>query len=103
MPAGSLSRRRAPLPRAAGAATRPILPSLATPGRPSPALAPAPDAVPSPCISICRIDAASGLCEGCSRTLDEIAAWAAMDDAARRAVWRELPARGGPCLDVPDP
>ena len=31
--------------------------------------------VPSPCISVCRMDAASGLCEGCLRTLDEIAAW----------------------------
>ncbi|HUD31901.1 MAG TPA: DUF1289 domain-containing protein, partial [Variovorax sp.] len=26
--------------------------------------------VPSPCISVCRIDAASGLCTGCLRTLD---------------------------------
>ena len=24
--------------------------------------------VPSPCISVCRIDAVSGLCEGCFRT-----------------------------------
>ncbi len=27
--------------------------------------------VPSPCISVCRIDPASGLREGCLRTLDE--------------------------------
>lgn len=44
-------------------------------------------AVPSPCISVCRMDAASGLCEGCLRTIDEIAAWSAMDDDARRCVW----------------
>ena len=31
--------------------------------------------MPSPCISVCRMDAVSGLCEGCFRTLDEIAAW----------------------------
>jgi uncharacterized protein len=46
--------------------------------------------VPSPCISVCRMDEASGWCEGCLRTLDEIAAWAALDDAAKRAVWVEL-------------
>jgi predicted Fe-S protein YdhL (DUF1289 family) len=43
--------------------------------------------VPSPCIGVCRIDAASGLCAGCLRTLDEIAAWSTLDDASRRAVW----------------
>jgi predicted Fe-S protein YdhL (DUF1289 family) len=49
--------------------------------------------VPSPCISVCRMDARSGLCEGCLRTLDEIAAWALMDDADRQAVWDALPER----------
>jgi predicted Fe-S protein YdhL (DUF1289 family) len=43
--------------------------------------------LPSPCVSVCRMDAASGLCQGCLRTLDEIAAWGAMDDARKRAVW----------------
>jgi predicted Fe-S protein YdhL (DUF1289 family) len=46
--------------------------------------------VASPCISVCRIDEASGLCVGCLRTLDEIAAWATLDDDARRAVWRAI-------------
>ena len=46
--------------------------------------------VASPFIDVCRIDAASGWCAGCLRTLDEIAAWAALDDAARRALWLEL-------------
>jgi uncharacterized protein len=50
-------------------------------------------AVPSPCISICRMDAASGWCEGCQRTLDEIADWSVMDDAAKRAVWLMLSQR----------
>ena len=44
--------------------------------------------VPSPCISVCRMDAASGLCEGCLRTLDEIGRWSSMTDAGKRAVWR---------------
>jgi len=46
--------------------------------------------VPSPCISVCRMNAATGLCAGCYRTLDEIARWRSMDEAARRALWREL-------------
>ncbi len=44
-------------------------------------------ALPSPCISVCRMDAASGLCEGCLRTLDEITAWAMLDNRGKRAVW----------------
>jgi hypothetical protein len=51
------------------------------------------DPVPSPCIQVCRIHAATGWCEGCSRTLDEIAAWSSMDDEAKRRVWQLLPAR----------
>ncbi|MFA7606716.1 MAG: DUF1289 domain-containing protein [Rhodocyclaceae bacterium] len=37
----------------------------------------------SPCINICRIDNASGLCEGCLRTLDEIRVWGQADDGER--------------------
>ena len=43
--------------------------------------------VPSPCTNVCRIDARTGWCEGCRRTLDEIAAWSTMSDADKRAVW----------------
>jgi predicted Fe-S protein YdhL (DUF1289 family) len=49
--------------------------------------------VASPCIDVCRIDASTGLCEGCLRTLDEIAAWSALDDDAKRAVWALLDER----------
>lgn len=49
--------------------------------------------VPSPCISVCRIEADSGLCEGCLRTLDEIARWGALDDAARLAILDAIDAR----------
>ena len=49
--------------------------------------------VPSPCVSVCRMAPASGLCEGCLRTLDEIAGWSRMDDAGRRAVWRRIARR----------
>ena len=49
--------------------------------------------VASPCISICRMNRATGWCEGCLRTLDEIATWGGLDDAGRLAVLRHLPAR----------
>ena len=43
--------------------------------------------VPSPCISICRMNAATTLCEGCFRTGDEIAGWGGADEAQKRALW----------------
>lgn len=46
--------------------------------------------VPSPCISICRMDARTGLCEGCQRTIDEIVRWGSADDEDKRAVWRAI-------------
>lgn len=49
--------------------------------------------VPSPCINVCRMDAATGWCEGCLRTLDEIVAWGSLGDADKRALWQQLPAR----------
>jgi predicted Fe-S protein YdhL (DUF1289 family) len=60
---------------------------------PSPIPAPAVQAVPSPCVNVCRMDARTGWCEGCLRTLDEIAGWSKMDGPARRAVWTLLPLR----------
>jgi len=42
---------------------------------------------------VCVIDAGTGLCTGCSRSLAEIARWASMTDAERESIMRELPAR----------
>jgi predicted Fe-S protein YdhL (DUF1289 family) len=53
-------------------------------------------AVASPCISVCRMNAQSGLCEGCLRTIDEIAAWSTMDDEGKQAVWGLIAQRAGP-------
>jgi hypothetical protein len=41
-------------------------------------------AVQSPCIGICRINVRSGQCEGCWRTVEEIAAWPKMADGQRQ-------------------
>ena len=51
--------------------------------------------VPSPCNNVCRIDPQSGFCEGCLRTLDEIAAWGGLDQGAKWRVWQVLGARAG--------
>jgi predicted Fe-S protein YdhL (DUF1289 family) len=42
--------------------------------------------IESPCINICEIDPAIRLCEGCYRSLDEIAAWADASDATKRLI-----------------
>jgi predicted Fe-S protein YdhL (DUF1289 family) len=47
----------------------------------------------SPCIQVCTIDAASRLCAGCGRTIDEISRWVSMSSAERRAIMDVLPAR----------
>jgi predicted Fe-S protein YdhL (DUF1289 family) len=39
------------------------------------------------------MDERSGWCEGCLRTIDEIAAWSMLSEIAKRAVWKQLGAR----------
>jgi predicted Fe-S protein YdhL (DUF1289 family) len=61
-----------------------------------------PDAdVPSPCISVCRMDPVTELCEGCLRTLDEIAAWGRMEEQGKREVWRLIGQRVAPTPALP--
>ena len=55
--------------------------------------APGPTMIESPCVKICTLDARSGLCFGCGRTIDEIARWTAMGAAERSRVIGELPWR----------
>ena len=52
-------------------------------------------AVVSPCVSICRMDPRTALCEGCLRTIDEIARWSSLSDEGKRAILAQLPARAG--------
>jgi len=49
--------------------------------------------VASPCINVCRMNPDTGLCEGCLRTLGEIAAWSGLTPDEKRAVLAKLPAR----------
>jgi predicted Fe-S protein YdhL (DUF1289 family) len=48
---------------------------------------------PSPCIGVCEIDAAIGLCRGCARSVEEIAIWRTAPPDRIDAVWAALPAR----------
>ena len=43
------------------------------------------DLVTSPCVSVCAVDKALGMCIGCLRTLKEIGAWRTMTLAEKQA------------------
>ncbi|RYE33545.1 MAG: DUF1289 domain-containing protein [Hyphomicrobiales bacterium] len=47
----------------------------------------------TPCIQICVIDPVNKLCEGCGRTLAEIAQWGRLSEAERLAIMALLPER----------
>jgi len=46
--------------------------------------------VPSPCQSVCVMHPDTGWCEGCARTLQEIADWSRLDDERKRGVWQAV-------------
>lgn len=46
--------------------------------------------VPTPCIKLCKLDPATGLCRGCLRTGAEIAAWRDADAARRKHILQEV-------------
>ena len=49
--------------------------------------------VPSPCQSICSMNAKNGLCLGCLRTLQEIAQWSQANQQVKRQVWLNIQSR----------
>ena len=42
--------------------------------------------IPSPCVGVCRLDEESRLCQGCLRTVAEIARWPYAGSAERFAI-----------------
>ncbi len=56
-------------------------------------VAPEPADLASPCVKVCAMDAATGWCRGCGRTLGEIADWRTAAPDERRAVLAALPER----------
>ena len=59
--------------------------------------------IASPCINLCQMDPASGLCRGCLRTLDEIAGWSRLDDAGRLAILAAVAGRRPADGEPPSP
>lgn len=53
----------------------------------------APPAIATPCIKVCAIEPARGLCIGCGRTLKEIGAWTSYAPHLREAIMATLPER----------
>ena len=51
--------------------------------------------ITTPCVKVCIVDGASGLCLGCFRTLEEIAGWSRLETGQRAAIMAELPGRRG--------
>jgi uncharacterized protein len=49
--------------------------------------------VPSPCVNVCVLDEARGVCRGCARTLDEIANWSNYTRAEKLAVLKKVARR----------
>jgi predicted Fe-S protein YdhL (DUF1289 family) len=49
--------------------------------------------IETPCIKVCVIAPASGLCYGCGRSLDEIARWGSMSADERRRIMEGLKSR----------
>lgn len=49
--------------------------------------------VESPCVKVCAIDATTGWCLGCGRTMREIAGWSSLPPQVRTQVMSELEAR----------
>jgi uncharacterized protein len=47
----------------------------------------------TPCIKVCVIEPQTGLCQGCGRSLDEIARWATMTGDERRRIMAGLAER----------
>lgn len=48
----------------------------------------------SPCVKTCQIETSTSRCQGCGRTLDEIASWGSMTEAEKAPVWERLENEG---------
>ncbi len=63
-------------------------PAVPLPARP-------PRSIATPCVMVCTVDGASGLCLGCFRTLPEIATWSRMSEEERATIMADLDGRRG--------
>ncbi len=49
--------------------------------------------IKTPCVKVCFVDPAEGICVGCFRTMDELGRWTKYSDAERDAILAALPER----------
>jgi predicted Fe-S protein YdhL (DUF1289 family) len=56
-------------------------------------------AIESPCIKVCAIDATTGWCLGCGRSMAEIGGWSSLPPEHRSAIMNELDARKAKIAD----
>ena len=56
---------------------------------------PVAQAVPSPCVAVCQMQADTAWCWGCRRTLNEIGQWSNLDNAGKHGVWQAIALRLG--------
>lgn len=49
--------------------------------------------VPSPCVGVCKMQADTGWCSGCYRSIEEITAWSRASDATKLALWAVIEQR----------
>ncbi len=52
-----------------------------------------PHHVPSPCVKICVLDPVTRMCQGCYRTIDEVAEWVEYTPEEKRAVLERVERR----------
>lgn len=52
-----------------------------------------PEPLPSPCTGVCQMDAQTGYCKGCLRTIDEIIDWGVASDSRKRDIWAAIERR----------
>lgn len=53
----------------------------------------------TPCVAVCSTTF-DEVCRGCGRTVEEVAAWVAMDDEQKERIWQRILAQGYPRKNV---
>lgn len=49
--------------------------------------------IKTPCVQVCFVDPAAGVCVGCFRTMEELGRWTKYSDGEREAILAALPQR----------
>jgi hypothetical protein len=58
-----------------------------------PATADPAQAVPSPCVGVCRMDEKNAWCAGCFRTIPELTGWSNASNERKIQIWHQVKER----------